>query len=85
LVLDEPTASLDPASTRAIEKIIADVSRSGIKVVLSTHDLGEARRLAGEVVLLHRGRIVEWAPASRFFSAPQTDEARKFIAGELLD
>jgi tungstate transport system ATP-binding protein len=51
---------------------------------MSTHDLGEARRLAGEVVLLHRGRLVEAAIASRFFDAPRTDEARRFIAGELL-
>jgi len=84
LFLDEPTASLDPASTKAIEDVIRTVSRRGIKVVMSTHDLGEARRLAGEVVLLHRGRLVEAAAASRFFDAPQTREARTFIAGELL-
>ena len=84
LFLDEPTASLDPASTKAMEDMIRTVSRQGIKVVMSTHDLGEARRLAGEVVLLHRGRVVEAAAASRFFDAPATDEARKFIAGELL-
>jgi tungstate transport system ATP-binding protein len=84
LFLDEPTASLDPASTKAMEDVIRAVSRRGIKVVMSTHDLGEARRLAGEVVLLHRGRLVEAAIASRFFDAPRTDEARRFIAGELL-
>lgn len=84
LFLDEPTASLDPASTKAIEDMIRAVSRRGIKVVMSTHDLGEARRLAGEVVLLHRGRLVEGAAASRFFDAPQTLEARTFVAGELL-
>jgi tungstate transport system ATP-binding protein len=84
LFLDEPTASLDPASTKAIEDVIRAVSRSGIKVVMSTHDLGEARRLAGEIVLLHRGRIVEAAPASSFFDKPRTAEARTFIAGDLL-
>ncbi len=84
LFLDEPTASLDPASTKAMEDLIRTVSQRGIKVVMSTHDLGEARRLAGEVVLLHRGRLVETAPAPAFFDAPRTDEARKFIAGELL-
>jgi tungstate transport system ATP-binding protein len=84
LLLDEPTASLDPASTKAIEDVIRAVSQRGIKVVMSTHDLGEARRLAGEIVLLHRGRIVETAPAAAFFEAPQTDEARRFTAGELL-
>jgi tungstate transport system ATP-binding protein len=84
LFLDEPTASLDPASTKAIEDVIRAVSRRGIKVVLSTHDLGEARRLAGEVVLLHRGRIIETGDVLTFFNAPQTGEAGKFIAGELL-
>jgi tungstate transport system ATP-binding protein len=84
LFLDEPTASLDPASTKAIEDVIRTVSRSGIKVVMSTHDLGEARRLAGEVILLHRGRVVEAAAAACFFDTPRTEEARRFIAGELL-
>jgi tungstate transport system ATP-binding protein len=84
LFLDEPTASLDPASTKAIEDVIRTVSRRGIKVVMSTHDLAEARRLAGEVVLLHRGRIVEAAAAAAFFDKPQTAEAKTFIAGELL-
>jgi tungstate transport system ATP-binding protein len=84
LFLDEPTASLDPAATKAIEDIVRAVSERGIKVVMSTHDLGEARRLAGEIVLLHRGRLVEAAAASRFFGAPRTEEARRFIAGELL-
>jgi tungstate transport system ATP-binding protein len=84
LFLDEPTASLDPASTKAIEDVIRTVSNRGIKVVMSTHDLGEARRLAGEIVLLHRGRIVEAGAAACFFEGPRTDEARKFIAGELL-
>ncbi|WP_395714674.1 metal ABC transporter ATP-binding protein [Reyranella sp.] len=84
LFLDEPTASLDPASTKAIEDVIRTVSQRGIKVLLSTHDLGEARRLAGDVMLLNRGCIVETAAAARFFDSPLTDEARKFIAGELL-
>jgi len=83
LFLDEPTASLDPGATKAMEDLIRTVGRN-IKVVMSTHDLGEARRLAGEVVLLHRGRIVEAAPAAQFFEAPKTPEARTFIAGELL-
>jgi tungstate transport system ATP-binding protein len=84
LFLDEPTASLDPAATKAIEDIIRAVAASGIKVVMSTHDLGEARRLAGDIVLLHRGRIVERAPTAEFLAAPRTGEARAFVAGELL-
>jgi tungstate transport system ATP-binding protein len=84
LFLDEPTASLDPASTKAIEDIIRSVSARGIKVVMSTHDLAEARRIAGEIVLLHRGRVVEMSDALSFFGTPRTEEARKFVAGELL-
>jgi len=60
------------------------ITARGIKVVMSTHDLGEAKRLAGEIVLMHRGRIVESGAAEAFFAAPRTAEARRFIAGELL-
>jgi tungstate transport system ATP-binding protein len=84
LFLDEPTASLDPAATRAIEDIVRAVAARGIKVVMSTHDLGEARRLAGEIVMLHRGLVVETAAAVDFFATPRTVEARKFLAGDLL-
>jgi tungstate transport system ATP-binding protein len=82
--LDEPTASLDPASTKAIEDVVRAVAARGVKVVMSTHDLGEAKRLGGEVVLMHRGRIVERAPSDAFFAAPSTEEGRRFIGGELL-
>jgi tungstate transport system ATP-binding protein len=84
LFLDEPTASLDPAATKTIEDVILVASQKGIKVVMSTHDLGEARRLAGEVVMLHKGRVIETSAASSFFNAPQTSEAKRFVAGELL-
>jgi len=84
LFLDEPTASLDPAATKGVEDVIRDVSEHGIKVVMATHDLGEARRLAGEIVLLHRGGVVEAGDAISFFMAPRTDAAKKFLSGELL-
>jgi tungstate transport system ATP-binding protein len=84
LFLDEPTASLDPAATKAIEDVIRTVALRGIKVVMSTHDLGEAKRLAGDIVLLHRGRVIESGPAETFFPAPKTEDARRFINGELL-
>jgi tungstate transport system ATP-binding protein len=84
LFLDEPTASLDPAATKAIEDIVRVVSARGVKVVMCTHDLGQAKRLAGNVVLLHRGRLIENTFATQFFATPHTEEARKFIAGELL-
>lgn len=51
---------------------------------MSTHDIGEAKRLAGDIVLLHRGRLIENTPAPEFFATPHTEEARKFIAGDLL-
>ena len=84
LFLDEPTASLDPAATKAIEDVIRAVAARGIKVVMATHDLGEARRLACELVLMHRGRVLESTPGSEFFGSPKSQEARRFIAGELL-
>ena len=84
LFLDEPTASLDPAATKGFEDLIRTIAGRRIKVLMTTHDLGEARRLAGEVVLLHRGRLVEAGAAPHFFEAPRTDDARRFLAGELL-
>jgi tungstate transport system ATP-binding protein len=84
LFLDEPTASLDPAATSAIEDMISAISARGVKVVMATHDLGEAKRLAGEIVLLHRGRVIESGPADTFFAGPTTADGRRFIAGELL-
>jgi tungstate transport system ATP-binding protein len=84
LFLDEPSASLDPAATKAIEDVVRAVAGRGIKVVMSTHDLGEARRLAGDIVLMHRGRVIESGPAEAFFSSPKTEEASRFLAGELL-
>lgn len=84
LFLDEPTASLDPAATKQIEDIVRAVTARGVKVVMSTHDLGQAKRVAGEVLLLHRGRLIEQATATEFFAAPRSDEAHQFIAGELL-
>jgi tungstate transport system ATP-binding protein len=84
LFLDEPTASLDPAATQLIEDLVRAISGQGIKVVMATHDLGEARRLAGEVVMLHRGAVIEGGPAERFFAAPSTEDAKRYLAGELL-
>jgi tungstate transport system ATP-binding protein len=84
LFLDEPTSSLDPGSTKAIEDVIRAIAARGIKVVMATHDLGEARRLAGDIVLVHRGRAVENGLAVEFFAQPRTQDGRRFIAGELL-
>jgi len=84
LFLDEPTASLDPAAAKSVEDVLRAVAGRGVKIVLSTHDLATARRLAGDVILLHRGRIVEHSPSEIFFKQPKTEEARRFQAGELL-
>lgn len=84
LFLDEPTASLDPAATKAIEDVIRAVTARNIKVVMVTHDLGEARRLAGEIVLMHRGRVIECGSAVDFFLKAKTQQGRQFVAGELL-
>jgi tungstate transport system ATP-binding protein len=84
LFLDEPSASLDPAATKAIEDLIRTIAARGVKVVMATHDLGQARRLAGDIVFMHRGCVIEQAPATEFFAAPDTQSARAFIAGELL-
>ena len=83
LFLDEPTANLDPGATREIETIIKAFDAAGTKIVMSTHNLGQARRLGDEVIYLHQGRVVERAPADRFFSQPATAEAAAFIKGEL--
>jgi tungstate transport system ATP-binding protein len=83
LFLDEPTANLDPAATRAIEAIIGEIGAGGTKIVMTTHNLGQARRLADEILFLNEGRLVERAPVGRFFSAPQSAEAAAFIRGEL--
>lgn len=84
LFLDEPTSQLDPAATRQIEELLSGLVAEGITVMMSTHDLGQARRLADRVLFLHRGRLVEDAPAKDFFAEPQSAEARAFLAGELL-
>jgi tungstate transport system ATP-binding protein len=82
LFLDEPTASLDPASSREVERIIYEIAASGTKIVLTTHNLGQARRLAEEVVYLEDGRLLEQTPADEFFRQPRTSAARDFIREE---
>lgn len=84
LFLDEPTAALDPAATRSVEALIDAIATSGTKIVMTTHDLGQARRLADEILFLHRGALLEHAPASRFFEHPETEEAAAFLRGELV-
>jgi tungstate transport system ATP-binding protein len=84
LFLDEPTANLDPPATKAVEDIVVRTAAEGVKIVMATHDLGQARRLAGDIVFLARGRLMERAPASVFFAGPATQDARTFLAGDLV-
>ncbi|HEY2336144.1 MAG TPA: phosphate ABC transporter ATP-binding protein [Burkholderiales bacterium] len=83
LFLDEPTASLDPGATREIESVIKAFDAAGTKIVMSTHNLGQARRLGDEILFVHQGRLVERAPVDRFFAQPASAEASAFIKGEL--
>ncbi len=84
LFLDEPTASLDPSSTQTIETAIAEASGRGVKIVLVTHDAGQARRLANDVVFIHRGAVIEHAGADGFFKQPASMAARDYLAGKLV-
>ncbi len=84
LFLDEPTANLDPTATREIEAAIAGIGAAGTKIIMVTHDLGAAKRLADEIIFMHGGRVLERAGAQGFFAGPSSREAAAFIKGELL-
>ncbi|PLC03262.1 ABC transporter [Variovorax sp. RO1] len=84
LFLDEPTASLDPGAKNEIEALIEEVANSGVTIVMSTHNLGQAKRLATRVAYLHAGRIVVERPVANFFDAEDLPpEAAQFLQGEL--
>jgi len=84
LILDEPSANLDPAASLAIEQLIEAARDDGKKVILVTHDLGQARRLGDEIIFMHLGRIIEHSPCDIFFKTPQTEQSRAYVAGGLL-
>ena len=84
LFLDEPTANLDPATTNQVEGIINRMHHDGTKIIMTTHDIAQAQRLADEVLFLYRGEVCEHTPAADFFHHAQTDEARAFLSGRLL-
>jgi tungstate transport system ATP-binding protein len=83
IFLDEPTASLDPGATLEIEKVILAMASAGTKIVLVTHNLGQARRLGDEILFLHQGRLAERSSAELFFKHPRSVEARQFLEGVL--
>jgi tungstate transport system ATP-binding protein len=84
LFLDEPTASLDPASTLGIEALIRSAADAGTKIVMVTHHLGQAHRFADEVIFLYRGRVESFERASAFFDRPGSDKARAFVEGRIV-
>jgi tungstate transport system ATP-binding protein len=84
LFLDEPTASLDPASSREVERIIGEFADTGTRILMTTHNLGQARRLAEEIIYIDEGRVLEQAPAAEFFGQPRNARAAAFIKEELL-
>lgn len=83
LFLDEPTASLDPTASAEVERIVQAIHASGTKIVMVTHNLGQARRLGDEILFIHGGRLIERASVDVFFKQPVTAEAAAFLKGEL--
>lgn len=83
LFLDEPTASLDPASSREVERIIREIAAGGTRIVMTTHNLGQAKRIADEVVFIEGGRVLEQTPTAEFFRRPRTAAAGDFIRDEM--
>lgn len=83
LFLDEPTASLDPASVLAIEHIVSTARNSGVRIIFVTHDIGQAKRMADDVVFLHRGQVIQHSPAHEFFSEPRHQAAQDYLNGRI--
>ena len=83
LLLDEPTANLDPHAIRQVEAIIGEIAASGTAIVMTTHHRGLAKRLADEVIFLHQGRVAEQTPAGQFFDQPQSQPGRDYLRGDL--
>lgn len=83
LLLDEPTANLDPGAKREVEALIDDIARAGVTIVIATHNLGQAKRLGTRVAYLEAGRVVVDLPVDRFFKDRLPHEAELFLKGEL--
>ena len=84
LFLDEPTASLDPGAKREVEQLIAGFAQEGMAVVMSTHNLGQAKRLATRVVYLEAGRVIVDLSTAQFFNQTLPEPAASFVKGELV-
>ena len=84
LFLDEPTSALDPAAIKAVEDAVNEFHQSGTRIVMTTHDLHQAKRLADDVLFMYSGQVLEHTSAERFFDTPASSQARAFIRGELV-
>ncbi|WP_299078470.1 ATP-binding cassette domain-containing protein [uncultured Ruegeria sp.] len=84
LLLDEPTSALDPGATQIIERMVLRASKKGVRIVMVTHDTGQARRLASDVVMMQAGNVVEHGPAKQVLTAPKTEASRRYLAGGLI-
>ena len=85
LFLDEPTTNLDGTSTKEIEAILQDASSGGIRLIMTTHDVGQARRLASDVIFLNKGAVCEWSDATKFFSNPASSAAQSYLKGDIVE
>ena len=85
LFLDEPTASLDGKTTTAIEKLLKNCAENGTTIMMSTHDIGQAKRLAKNILFLNKGKLESTQPAKTFFLEPISHNARRFIAGDIVE
>ncbi len=85
LSLDEPTTNLDGISTREIEALLQRARDKGERLIMTTHDVGQAKRLATEVVFINRGKICEHTTAEEFFISPQTPEAQAYLRGDIVE
>ena len=83
VLLDEPTVALDPPSVIGFENVIRQFEASNTKVIMTTHDIAQAKRLATEVIFIDKGKILEQSPASQFFTTPQSEQAKSFLGGKL--
>ncbi|MBL6604827.1 MAG: ATP-binding cassette domain-containing protein [Alphaproteobacteria bacterium] len=84
LFLDEACANLDPASVSNIEEVLRQACKDGQKIILITHDIAQAKRLADEVIFLHHGALCEHTPARVFFQSPKSQAARAYLDGQIL-
>jgi tungstate transport system ATP-binding protein len=84
LLLDEPCASIDAASTQQIEDQLLQARKRGVKLILVTHDIGQARRLADDVIFMNQGRVLEYSAAAIFFDAPESPEAKAYLEGRIV-